>query len=321
MRDSFGRDITYLRVSVTDRCNLRCSYCTSGWPYTHVLRSEILSFEEILRVIAVGASLGIRKLRVTGGEPLVRSGVLDFMRSVRLVPGIERVALTTNGLLLDACLEGIAAARVSSVNVSLDTLRAERFQAITGGTREQFEELMRGITRALNLGLPLKLNVVLIRGTNDDEITDFARLTLAKSVEVRFIEFMPPGEWPPAGDPRLVPSRDALKATAELGELLPVADRLEAVANIYKYRNAPGSLGFISPVTEPFCKKCNKIRLTAQGSLKSCLLSHEEVDLRSALRVGAGGDTAVQIAFHRAVAMKPKSQTRRRDFHMSDVGG
>ncbi len=321
MRDSFGREITYLRVSVTDRCNLRCSYCTSSAPYRHVARSEVLSYEEMLRVISVGASLGIRKVRITGGEPLVRSGVPDFMKKVRDLAGIERVALTTNGLLLESFLDEIAQARLSSVNVSLDTLRPERFETVTGGERGQFEGLLRGIARAAERGLPVKLNVVLMRGTNEDEIADFARLTVTKPMQVRFIEFMPPGVWPSTSDTRVVPWREALNAAAKLGELTPMEEAPTAVASVYRYRNASGTLGFISPVTEPFCERCNKIRLTAQGALKSCLLSAEEVDLRHALRGGTSNDTDIRAAFCKAIEMKPKAQSRRRDFHMSDIGG
>ncbi|MDQ7780823.1 MAG: GTP 3',8-cyclase MoaA [Planctomycetota bacterium] len=320
MRDRFGRDITYLRVSITDRCNLKCAYCSFGAGYTHARREDILSYEEFLRVIRAGVPLGIRKIRITGGEPLVRADATGFIREVVRTAGVEHVGLTTNGLLLRKHVSELADIGMPGVNVSLDSLKADRFARLTGAGPEALDEVVAGIESTLQAGLKVKVNVVLMRGLNDDELAEFARMSINRPIQVRFIEFMPPGEWSASGCAP-VTADEAFREANRLGRLVPVSDDLSTVARVYRFDGAKGTLGFISPYSQPFCAKCNKIRLTAQGVLRSCLLSDAHVDLRALLRTAGATDEQVRDALRSAIALKPEWQKRCRDFSMSDIGG
>lgn len=300
--DSFNRSISYLRVSVTDRCNLRCVYCMplEGVPW--VPHENILRYEEIVRVVRVAAQMGITKVRLTGGEPLVRAGIVSLVETIAAIPGVDDLAMTTNGVLLAQYAAELAKAGLRRVNVSLDTLRPERFRAITRlGTLEDVEQ---GLVAARLAGLePVKVNTVLMRGMNDDEIVDFARRTLREPFHVRFIEEMPVG----AGtEVRFLPVAEAREhIEAAFGPLVSAHQRVgNGPASYYRIRGALGTIGFISAVSEHFCHACNRLRLTADGRLRPCLLSDTEIPLREALRSGVD-DAELKRIILSAVAVKP----------------
>jgi cyclic pyranopterin phosphate synthase len=295
-QDSFSRPINYLRISVTDRCNLRCVYCMP--PKGIELRShhEILTFEEIARVVEAAAAIGIDRIRLTGGEPLARLGLPDLVRMIAAVPGIDDISMTTNGTLLARHADALAAARLHRVNVSLDTLRPERFRHIT--RRGRLTDVWDGIEAAQRAGLtPIKLNAVVIRGMNEDEVTDFAQKTLTSSWHVRFIEIMPLGDnaaW--AGDGYVSMTEVRARIEAAFGTLEPVGGPAgNGPARYYRVPGAAGTLGFITPVSEHFCFSCNRLRLTADGKLRPCLLSDAESDLRAPLRAGAGQEELADL--------------------------
>ncbi len=286
--DSFARPINYLRISVTDRCNLRCVYCMP--PKGIKLRShrDILRFEEIAQVVAAAAKLGISKIRLTGGEPLARLGLPDLVQMIAAVPGIDDMSMTTNGTLLARHADALAAAGLQRVNVSLDTLRPERFRRIT--RHGSLADVWDGIAAAQRAGLtPIKLNTVVVRGMNEDEVTDFARMTLDLPWHTRFIEVMPLGAnaaW--AGDGYVSMTEVRARIETACGTLESVGGPGgNGPARYYRIPGAAGTLGFITPVSEHFCFACNRLRLTADGQLRPCLLSDVEIDLRTPLRAGA----------------------------------
>lgn len=292
--DSFARPINYLRISVTDRCNLRCVYCMPLQGIKLRSHDEILTFEEIARVVEAAAAIGIAKIRLTGGEPLVRLGLPDLIRMIAAVPGIDDISMTTNGTLLARHADALAAAGLHRVNVSLDTLRPEQFRQIT--RRGTLSEVWDGIAAAQRAGLkPIKLNAVVIRGMNEDQVTDFAQMTRESPWHIRFIEMMPLGAnaaWAGDGYVPLTEVRARIEAT--FGPLEQVGGPAgNGPALYYRIPGAPGTLGFITPVSEHFCFSCNRLRLTADGKLRPCLLSDVEIDLRTPLRAGA---TQAEIA-------------------------
>ncbi len=307
MEDRFGRRINYLRVSVTDRCNLRCLYCMPPEGVTAKPREEILRLEEILRVAQVALQLGITRFRLTGGEPLLRKGVIGLIRSLALLPGVEDLTVTTNGTLLARLGRQLLDAGVKRVNVSLDTLNPDKFRRITRGG--DFRQVWDGIVEALKLGFqPVKINTVALRDYNGGEWVDFARLTLEYPLHVRFIELMPVGaSWKLAGG-SFVPCGEIQSAIEqELGELRPVADlQGGGPAEYYALPGAKGTIGFIHAMSSHFCASCNRLRLTADGKIRPCLHDQHEVDIRSAIRSGAG-DEELKELFHRALALKPAS--------------
>ena len=306
--DSFSRPINYLRVSVTDRCNLRCVYCMPAGGVPPLQHTDVLRYEEIARVVRAAAALGVNKVRLTGGEPLVRRNLPDLVRLIAAVPGIDDISLTTNGILLPRYADELAAAGLRRVNVSLDSLRSERFRAMT--RCGDLADVWAGIAAAGQAGLtPIKLNTVVIRGLNDDEVADFARLTVTRPLHVRFIEVMPLGankHW--AGDGYVPMSEVRARIEAALGPLEAVGEDDPVIGNgparYYRLPGAPGTVGLISPVSEHFCFHCNRLRLTADGKLRPCLLSDEEIDLRSALRDGAD-DEELQAIIAGAIVAKP----------------
>jgi cyclic pyranopterin phosphate synthase len=289
--DAHSRPINYLRISVTDRCNLRCVYCMppEGVPWRP--HEQILRHEEIETIVRAAAELGISKVRLTGGEPLVRLGIVDLVQMLARVPGVDDLTMTTNGVLLSRDAEALARAGLRRVNVSLDTLRAQRFQRIT--RLGQIEDVLAGIEAAHQAGLePVKINTVVIRGMNEDEVVDFARKTMDEAWNVRFIEWMPVGNEQCMGRRWLdgVVAADEIRRRIEaaLGELQPAkASAGGGPARYYNLAGARGTIGFITPVSEHFCFRCNRLRLTADGQLRLCLLSDEEIDLRTPLRSGA----------------------------------
>lgn len=327
--DDYNRSIDYLRISVTDRCNLRCTYCMPAQGVSPRSHDEILRYEEIVTVVRAAAELGIHQVRLTGGEPLVRLGIADLVRALAGIPGIDDLSMTTNGLLLPRCAAELAQAGLQRVNVSLDTLRPERFAAITRCGR--IEDALAGIEAAKQAGLtPVKINTVVIRGTNDDEVVDMARKTLTESWHVRFIEWMPVGDSTVAAEnwsERVVTAAEIqTRIEAALGALVPVyGPGGSGPARYYRLPGAEGTVGLISPVSAHFCASCNRLRLTADGQLRPCLLSDQELDLRTPLRQGAGVPE-IKALLLQAIARKPQQHhleacQRAQSRLMAQIGG
>lgn len=301
--DPFNRHLNYLRVSITDRCNLRCVYCVPPGGIAKLSHSEILRYEEILRVIRVGVGMGITKVRVTGGEPLVRQGVYDFLAELTRMAGLEDVSLTTNGVLLKANIERLRQAGVRRLNVSLDTLNREKYRRITGF--DCFDAVWEGIQLALEAGFaPIKINAVALIGVNDDELLDLARLSLAYPFHVRFIEFMPIGKSRLNTD-QLLLTAEIRRRLSALGPLAPVGQEVfDGPARRFRFAGAPGEIGFISALSHHFCNHCNRLRLTASGQLRPCLLADHHEDVKTALRRGCS-DRELSEVFAAAVRRKP----------------
>lgn len=323
--DKYRRLIDYLRISITDRCNLRCVYCMPKGGVSLVEHKEILTYEEIVRVVRIAASLGVRKIRITGGEPLARKNVTYLFSALKGIEGIEDISLTTNGVLLEQYAADLANAGLNRVNVSLDSLRPERYEEITRGG--DISRATRGIEAAAKAGLmPLKINMVPIRGFNNDEIEEFARLTLTTPYHVRFIEFMPIGArdfWTKENHV----SADEVKAiVGKIGPLLPVRLRRNGPARYFRFENAPGVIGFISALTHHFCDECNRLRITADGKLRPCLFSETEIDLKPALRT-LQSDLEIERLLRLSIEVKPEGHDipRRSDLGslraMSKIGG
>lgn len=337
--DSFGRRVDYLRISLTDRCNLRCVYCMPSEGVKWKPREDILSYEEIERFAAAAVDEGISKIRLTGGEPLVRPGVVGHVRNLLEATGVEAVALTTNAVLLPRFASELREAGLRRVNISLDSLDPEAYASVTRGGK--LEDALAGIEAAFEAGFdPVKLNVVVVRRLRQD-LLGFARMTLDRPLHVRFIEYMPiggsgedescgsDGGWTADDE---VPSDEVLSrlaaegAAAGFGELEAVARDSApggwGPARYYRFPGALGTLGVISPLSHHFCGQCNRLRLTADGKLRPCLFSDEEIDVRELLRTGAD-DELLREVVRQALAAKPESHehrvgTRRR---MSQIGG
>ncbi len=331
--DPFQRSISYLRVSVTDRCNLRCVYCMPEQGIPFVPRQEILTLEEVARVVRVAAGMGLRQVRLTGGEPLVRNGIVKLVRWIAETPGIEDISLTTNAMILASYAHELAAAGLKRVNVSLDTLRPERFRQIT--RHGDLAAVREGIAAARDAGLtPIKLNVVVMREVNDDEVADIARTTLAEDWEVRFIELMPfmDEQETCIKDtslvPGFVPTHEVRRQIEEALGPLEAAETNAGggPASYYRLRGARGLIGFISPLSEKqFCATCNRMRLTAEGKIRPCLLTDHEVDLRQTLRSG-GSDDDLRARILEALQTKPDAHhlgdgNRPRRRKMAQIGG
>lgn len=307
LKDSFSRVIDYLRLSITDRCNLRCVYCMPAEGIVPFSHSDILSYEEIIRIVEIAASLGVRKVRLTGGEPLTRRDVTFLVSELKKIKGIEDLSMTTNGMLLEEYAERLSRAGLDRVNISIDTFKPERFRQIT--RTGDLNLVLRGLRAAEDAGLkPVKINMVPVRGINDDEIIDFARLTMTSGCHVRFIECMPSGAldfW----DQGMYISTDELKTLIEtLGPLTPVRLRKHGPSKYYRIKGAEGVIGFISALTHHFCEDCNRLRLTADGKLRPCLFSETEIDLRAAIRNDAP-DSEIERLLRLSIQVKPKGHT------------
>ena len=331
--DPFQRSINYLRVSVTDRCNLRCVYCMPEQGIPSVPHQEILTLEEIARIIRVAAGMGLRRVRLTGGEPLVRKGVVNLVRWISQTPGIEDISLTTNSILLPSYAHELAAAGLKRVNVSLDTLRPQRFRQIT--RHGNLSAVMAGIAAARDAGLsPVKLNVVVMREVNDDEIAEIASTTLEEDWQVRFIELMPfmdEQETCIRDTSRalgFIPSQEVKRQIEEALGSLEVAESTAGggPAKYYRLPGARGLIGFISPLSEDqFCATCNRMRLTADGKIRPCLLTDQEVNLKETLRRGGSDDDLRQRVLE-ALHSKPDAHhlgdgNRPRRRKMAQIGG
>jgi cyclic pyranopterin phosphate synthase len=325
------KQINYLRVSVTDRCNLRCVYCMPKEGLSLLGHNDILRYEEFLRVIRAAIPEGITKVRLTGGEPLVRRGLADFIATLTRLEGLADVSLTTNGILLEDHAKEIYRAGIRRINVSVDSLDPDRYRAITRGG--DLAAVLRGIRKAAAIGFsPIKINTVLMKGTNDDEILNFARATLRWPYQVRFIELMPIG-------------RNSTEAATEYlsndvaRERIGQAYRLEYLgengnpenrgpARRYRIEGARGEIGFISPISHEFCSDCNRLRLTADGHLRGCLFSDDEIDLKPELRSGCS-DGVLKAMIQKAIASKPARKNalpgdpspRKCSRQMSAIGG
>lgn len=318
--DRFGRKITYLRISVTDRCNFRCIYCMppEGVPWRP--HKEILRYEEIVRLVEAAAQLGMNKVRLTGGEPLVRKELPDLVRELARVPGIEEVVLTTNGSLLAEQADALARAGLARVNVSLDSLQPERFRRIT--RLGSLEKVWAGIRAAREAGLvPIKLNAVVLRGVNEDEVAAIAALA-RDGFQVRFIEWMPLGSVGGCFQGRFVPGEEIrARVEAELGGLTPL--REEGPARVYRLPGG-GEVGFITAFSAPFCTSCNRIRITADGKLRPCLLSPAEIDLAGPLRAGATREELAELLVLGIMGKPPAHGAAGEvphDREMSEIGG
>ncbi|WP_129127553.1 GTP 3',8-cyclase MoaA [Geomonas oryzae] len=300
--DTYGRRINYLRLSVTDRCNMRCSYCMPAQGVAKLGHKEMLSYEELYRVAAACVAQGIEKIRVTGGEPLVRRGIVEFLGSLSSIPGLKELVLTTNGLLLEELALPLRQAGVARLNISLDSLRAETFARITRGA--DLYRVLAGIAAAQKAGFgPLKINMVVMRGVNDQEILDFAALTMDHPFTVRFIEYMPTlqdAKW----GAQSMPGSEILSRIAERYPLLPLVNsEMAGPARNYKIQGAPGAIGIITPVSGHFCESCNRIRITANGRVRGCLFSDQGTDLKPLLASDDPG--ALHEALCRIVTQKP----------------
>jgi cyclic pyranopterin phosphate synthase len=320
--DSFGRNINYLRISVTDRCNLRCIYCMPPEGVPQISHSEILSYEEIRTAVQAAAKLGIDRIRVTGGEPLVRADLPKLVKMLSQVDGIQELSLTTNGTMLKKYAPELKQAGLSRVNVSLDTLKPDRFQYIT--RLGELKDVLEGIEAAREVGLqPVKINTVVMRGINDNEILDFARLTYEEGWHVRFIELMPF-----KGVVEFVPSGELRQHISLLGKLEPCPPVAgNGPAMYYRLSGAKGTIGFITPLTETsFCSRCNRMRLTPDGRLRPCLLEEDEIDLKMPLRNNASMEELKHLIL-KAIASKPEhhhlegGNVRAVKRKMSQIGG
>jgi GTP 3',8-cyclase len=324
--DGFSRPITYLRVSITDKCNLRCIYCMPEGGLPWLRRDEILSYEEIAQIVEAAASVGVRTIRLTGGEPLVRRDLSRLVQAISSTPGIDDVALSTNGLLLEEQLPELVAAGLHRINLSLDTLREDRFEAIA--RRPGLDAVLRAIDAAIAAGLtPVKLNCVVMRGTNDDELAAFAELTRERPIFVRFIEVMPVLENAGLQRYAYISSDEILERISADRELRPVAGPPgNGPARYFSFPGAAGAVGVISPLSHDYCERCNRVRLTADGRLRLCLFGDHALDLRSPLR---GGATTPELAglLRSAMLIKPErhhlrlGETASRMRAFSEIGG
>lgn len=326
LEDQFSRPITYLRVSVTDKCNLRCVYCMpeAGLPW--LPKAEILSYEEIVAIVRAGATAGVRSIRISGGEPLVRRNLARLVAGISGIEGITDISLSTNGILLEDQVEALAAAGLRRVNVSLDTLRADRFERIA--RRPGLDRVLQGIEAAAAHGLlPIKVNVVVMRGQNDDEIDDFARWTKNAPVHVRFIEVMPVHENVSLQSDAYMSSDDILRRLERVGDLRPVPGPPgNGPARYFAFPGSPGTVGVISPLAHDYCEQCNRVRLTASGRLRLCLFGDYEIDLRTPLRAGAGTEEIAGL-LRSSMLIKPErhhlrlGETSSRMRAFSEIGG
>ena len=313
MKDRFGRDITYLRISVTDLCNLRCKYCMPESGVESLCHSDILSIEEIVEIVKVASKNGIKKIRLTGGEPLVRRGFINLCKEISKIDEIEDIAITTNGVHLKAMADELFENKVRRINFSLDTLVKEKYNDIT--RRNDFDKTMESLFYVIKKGFRVKINVVLIGGFNDDEIQDFVNLANDYDLEVRFIELMQIGETANWSKNKFVSNKIVLEKVPELE-----FDGVSGVAKIYKIKGQKGRIGLISPISCSFCEDCNRIRLTSDGKLKPCLHSKDEINLK-----GLSGEELEEV-FKRGIYEKPekhhledgKSESAR---DMNKIGG
>jgi cyclic pyranopterin phosphate synthase len=331
--DNLGREISYFRVSITDRCNYRCIYCKPEEQFEFIPHEEILRYEEIVEIIEEAVNLGVTKVRITGGEPLARKGVVDFIKKLRKIKKLEDISLTTNGFFLSEYAEKLKDAGLNRVNISLDSLQEEKYKRITRGG--SLEKALKGIDSALKAGLlPIKINTVLIRGINDDEVEDFVRLTLGRPLNIRFIEFMLSGEELKDNyRDKFISVLEIKESLAEKYSFRPIdTNSGNGPAKYYQIKGGQGTIGFITALSQHFCKTCNRIRLTSEGKLRPCLFSNMEVDIKQAIRNVKTDDKIIRGKIIRnnigeAISIKPEGHklnekfSNRDSFKMSKIGG
>jgi cyclic pyranopterin phosphate synthase len=303
--DDLGRRLNYLRISITDRCNFNCIYCMPKERLEKLQHEDILTYEEIFRLVSISASLGVEKIRLTGGEPMVRSGFCDFLSSLTSISGLKDISLTTNGFFLKNKIQKIKDAGIKRINISLDTLNRKKFKTITG--HDSFDKVWEGIELASRLGFaPIKINMVVMKGMNDDEVADMAGLSLRFPFHIRFIEYMPIGLTNHAVPFGHISNADVKKSLEKIGNLVQVPrTHMDGPTVRYKFEGAPGEIGFISPLTNHFCHTCNRLRLTANGKLRPCLLSNKEEDIKGPMRKGASDEELIRI-FLETAHKKPR---------------
>jgi len=303
MKDQFGRSIRYLRISVTDRCNLRCTYCMPEEGLEWIPKPEMLSYEEVAEIVRQMAAMGLERVRLTGGEPLIRRDLSTLVEMIAAVPGIDDISLSTNAILLPRFADELREAGVDRLNISLDTLRRDRFEEIARRSARRFDETMAGLEAAEKAGFsPIKINCVVLGGLNDDEVVDFAAVTRERPWHVRFIELMPVGRNLHLTD-RFVSTDVVLRKIEEIEDLAPDPGPVgNGPARYYRYPGAPGTIGVITPLSHNYCERCNRMRLTADGRLRTCLFGDHEVDLRGPLRETG----SIGAAVAEALAGKPK---------------
>lgn len=325
IEDSYGRVIDYLRISVTDRCNLRCVYCMPEGGISLFPHSEILSYEEIIYLTKILSELGIRKIRITGGEPLIRKNISYLIERIHRIEKVEDIALTTNGILLPKMAFELKEAGLKRVNISLDTLKEEKFSLIT--RKNDFKRVISAIDKSIEVGFnPIKLNVVVIKGVNDDEILDFVKFVEDKDISVRFIEFMPWGRLEKWSKEKVISTKEIINIIEkEFGQLIPISKKDSGPAVNYKLMSIKGIIGFINPITSHFCSLCNRIRLTADGKIRLCLFSEKEVDVKKLMRDGIKEKELKEI-LAKAVLIKPKEididdHLEKHKREMSQIGG
>lgn len=330
MLDKYDRDINYLRVSITDRCNLRCTYCRPKEGVSLKGHDDILRYEDIIRIVSQAVKMGFIKVRLTGGEPLVRRGFVEFARDLKKIKSLQDISLTTNGILLDKYADDIFKAGITRINISLDSLDKDKYFQITRGGR--LDDVFRGIAAAEEAGFsPIKINTVVINGFNDNEALDFAELALKKPFQIRFIELMPISKINIDQTKYLVPSDQLISRIEKHFPLQPLAGKkykFSGPAKIYKVKGGLGEIGFINPVSDHFCSTCNRLRLTADGKLRACLLKEAEIDLSAALNRHCDDDELAGL-IRQAILLKPeKHDLDCTDRHlkkchrdMSDIGG
>jgi cyclic pyranopterin phosphate synthase len=310
LKDDYKRHINYLRISITDRCNLRCTYCMPPDGMNLLAHHDILSYEEIVRIAQIAVNEGISKIRITGGEPLVRKGMVTLVHNLSQLDGIKDLSMTTNGILLSEYARPLVDAGLQRVNVSMDSLQPGLFKDITRGG--DLSLVWKGIEKAQDAGLsPIKINVVAIQGFNDSEIIDFARLTIANDYQVRFIEFMPIGNgngWHQEKYLSGLKIRTIIEEHHMLEPFLRNQEGMRGPAELYRLPGAQGMIGFINPISSHFCTTCNRLRLTADGKLRPCLFADQEIDILQPLR-SAGTDEELKLLLHEALSSKPKGHT------------
>jgi len=331
--DNLGREIFYLRVSITDRCNYRCIYCKPEEQFEFIPHEEILRYEEIVEIIEEAVNLGVTKVRITGGEPFARKGVVNFIKKLREIKKLEDISLTTNGFFLSEYAEKLKDAGLNRVNISLDSLQEEKYKRITRGG--SLEKALKGIDSALKAGLlPIKINTVLIRGINDDEVEDFVRLTLGRPLNIRFIELMPFGEELKDNyKDKFISVLGIEESLAEKYSFRPIdINSGNGPAKYYQIKGGQGTIGFITALSQHFCKTCNRIRLTSEGKLRPCLFSNKEVDIKQAIRNAKTDDKIIRSKIIRnnigeAISIKPEGHRLNEkfsngdSFKMSKIGG
>jgi cyclic pyranopterin phosphate synthase len=330
MFDKFDREINYLRVSITDRCNLHCSYCRPKEGISLKGHDDILRYEEIIRIVSVAVKLGMIKVRITGGEPLVRRGFVEFITELKKISGLQDISLTTNGILLAQYAQGIFDAGIHRINISLDSLNKEKYFHVTNGGN--LEAVLSGIAKAEEIGFsPIKINVVAIKGFNDDEVLAFAKLAVDKPFQVRFIELMPMGQSNLEHGEDYLPMTKLMQEISskyELEQIKVKKSKSAGPATIFRIKGGRGEIGFINPVSSHFCSTCNRLRLTADGRLRACLLKEEEIDLKKALSENCS-DAELEELIREAILLKPKhhdldcSDRHLKKCHrdMSEIGG